>query len=136
LNVQEALHRLKEDGHKYTEKREDMLRLLFDEDRYLTARDVLIALQDNYPGISVDTIYRNLSLFCDLDILEEAEWDGERHFRFSCPEPHHHHHFICLSCGMTKNLHECPMETVNEDLDGYTIKGHKFEIYGYCSQCG
>lgn len=135
MNVQEAIHHLKKQGQKHTAKREDILRLLFEEDRYLTAADVHTLLQVRYPGISFDTIYRNLALFRDSNIVEEAEWAGEKRFRFRCGTSHHHHHFICMSCGMTKSLHDCPMDRVDTDLPGYSIKGHKFEIYGYCNEC-
>ncbi len=71
MNVQEALNLLKENGYKYTNKREDMLQLFADSDRYLTAKNVLSALNDDYPGLSFDTIYRNLSLYEELGILKQ-----------------------------------------------------------------
>lgn len=135
MNAKEAMQIVKEKGHKYTDKREDMLRLFSRERRYLTAKDVREAMKDDYPGISVDTIYRNLTLFAELNILEVTELDGEKRFRFSCSPYRHHHHFICLECGKTKEIADCPMEKVEQNLDGVTVTGHKFEIYGYCAAC-
>jgi Fur family zinc uptake transcriptional regulator len=135
MNVNEAIQLFKTKGYKYTGKREEMLQLFSDEKRYLTAKDVMEAMKDDYPGISVDTIYRNLSLFTELDILEATELDGEKRFRFSCSTHQHHHHFICLTCGKTKEINDCPMELVDGDLDGVKVTSHKFEIYGYCAVC-
>ncbi|MBS4215635.1 MULTISPECIES: Fur family transcriptional regulator [Neobacillus] len=135
MNVQEALQYLKENGFKQTGKREDMLQLFAESDKYLTAKDVLDLLKDDYPGLSFDTIYRNLSLFVNMGILEMTELSGEKHFRFSCSQTHHHHHFICLSCGKSKEIETCPMEDLSANLKGYDISGHKFEIYGRCPDC-
>ena len=135
MNIQEAIEKLKIKGYKYTEKRYDMLALFSDESRYLAAKDVLETLSEKYSGLSFDTIYRNLSLFSELNILEETELDGEKKFRFSCSTEQHHHHLICLDCGKTKQIPDCPMDLSPIKEESFQVTGHKFEVYGYCEQC-
>jgi len=134
MNLDRALQQLKEQGHKYTDKREDMLRYFDEENSYRTARALLESMRESYTNISFDTIYRNLHLFVELGILEVTELEGEKHFRIKC-DSHHHHHFICLDCGQTKEIHTCPMNTVKQELQDFAIEDHKFEIYGKCPTC-
>ncbi|WP_257345985.1 Fur family transcriptional regulator [Pseudalkalibacillus decolorationis] len=133
MNISDALSILKDNGFKYTNKREMLLTLFANERRYLSAKTVLEHMKSSYPGLSFDTIYRNLSVFTELGILEDTELDGEKHFRFTCSTVGHHHHVICLDCGKTRSIQSCPMSEV--EVGNFAITDHKFEIYGYCNEC-
>lgn len=135
MNISEALQIVKEKGYKVTGKREQILEIFAQSNKYLTAKELLEQMQADYPGLSFDTIYRNLSLFDELGILESTELAGEKHFRYTCSFHDHHHHFICLLCGRTKAIEACPMEFITEDLKEYDVADHKFEIYGTCPTC-
>lgn len=128
---------LKENGYKYTDKRRAMIELLVSEDRYINAKFVSEKVGSEFPGLSFDTIYRNLSTYVDLGILEVTEISGERFFKLAClHEDHHHHHHICLKCGKAKSIHTDLCQNLNiPELEGYRIDGHKFEIYGLCPNC-
>lgn len=101
MNTNDAIKILKENGLKYTDKRKDMLDIFVKEDKYINAKYIQQVMDENYPGISFDTIYRNLHLFKDLGIIENTELDGEMKFRIACTK-HHHHHFICENVEIQK----------------------------------
>lgn len=136
-----AIKIIKENGYKYTKKREEILLFLIEENRYVGAIEVFDFMNKQYQGISYDTIYRNLRDFTKMDLLEETELMGEKKFRFHCDvssnhdHSHHHHHFICTSCGWTKEINLCPMDFFSEQLPDCKIESHRFEILGKCQKC-
>lgn len=134
MNMQQAIKILLEKGYKMTKRRIDMLSFFSEKSKYKTAKDVYQYMEDKYPGISYDTVYRNLHLYHDLGILESTDLNAEKHFRMRC-EDDHHHHFICKRCGKTKKINFCPMEEVSQQLSQYKVDDHKFEIYGTCPTC-
>ncbi len=136
MDIEYALQILKDKGFKYTGKRERLVRIFANEERYMSAKEALKIMQTDYPQLSFDTIYRNLSLYEELGILEATEMNGERLFRFRCHVHDHHHHLICLHCGKNETIHGlCPMDVIGETKTNFKITGHKFEIYGYCEGC-
>src|SRR5690625_112706 len=115
MNVKEAISRLQKHGYKTTKRRQDILEFFAREEKYYTAKDLYEYMESIYPGISYDTVYRNLHLYHDLGILESTELNAEKHFRMNCGSPHHHH-FICHTCGSTKKINICPMDDVERML--------------------
>ena len=134
MKTEEAIDIIKANGHKYTNKRREMVDIFVAEDKYINAKHIQQKMDENYPGISFDTIYRNLHLFKDLGIVEGTELDGEMKFRIACTD-HHHHHFICESCGDTKVIDFCPIEQIKTFLPQVNIHTHKLEVYGVCELC-
>ena len=134
MNKKEAITLLQKQGYKVTKRRDDILSFFSNEDKYHTAKNLYEYMEAIYPGISYDTVYRNLHLYHDLGILESTDLHAEKHFRMNCSDQHHHH-FICNTCGTTKKVKVCPMDEVEQMLQAYIIEGHKFEIYGLCPSC-
>ena len=89
---------LKEANFKVTKKRLRMIELFMQDERYLSAKEIQTMMSNEYPGISYDTIYRNLHTLNDINVLEKTSFGGEMQYKISCTD-HHHHHFICERCG-------------------------------------
>lgn len=134
MNKQEAIVLLQEQGYKMTQRRIQILHFFAKENKYFTAKALYEYMERRFPGISFDTVYRNLHLYHDLGILESTDLRGEKHFRMNCSDQHHHH-FICNDCGKAKKINYCPMDQVDKMLAAYKIDGHKFEVYGLCPSC-
>lgn len=140
MDINAYMDKLKNQGLKLTGQRKRILEILLEQDRYLSARELIDLLSPDYPSISFDTIYRNLRTMRDEQILEEAMFDdGSSRFRIACIDEdqnhHHHHHFICMGCGSTQTLEACPMEEIKEVPEGFEVAYHRFEIFGLCQAC-
>ena len=98
-------------------------------------------LQENVrktqPDVSLDTIYRNLTLLTDLGIVHEIHRPSGNVYELVKPG-HHHHHLICTECGKTECIDICPMNKIYEkeaEKRGFLVTGHIFEFYGICWSC-
>ncbi|MDI3269846.1 MAG: Fur family transcriptional regulator [Bacillota bacterium] len=135
MTKEEAMRLLEDAGYRHSRRRERMVQILADEDRYLTARELWEKMQAAYPELSADTIYRNLGLLHDMGIVTMTEFQGERRYRFHCGIRDHHHHFICLGCGASEEVLDCPLDHLQHRFKDAAIVGHRFEIFGYCPAC-
>jgi len=133
--LKNALETLEKSELKITERRVHMIEIMYQKNRYLSAKEVKTELEHNYPGISPDTIYRNLHSFSTLNILEETEFNGEKFFRANCGVDKHHHHFICTKCGRSLELPMCPLAYFKNEIGDAEITSHRFELFGICEDC-
>jgi Fur family zinc uptake transcriptional regulator len=137
-NKEKFFDRIKEQGFKLTGKRQTIVEILLAEDRYISAKELMERMKEQYPRISFDTVYRNLHLLKEERIIEESFFgDGGSKFRISCDtHDHHHHHYICTRCGKTELVEGCPMDALGLHVpQGFRVESHRFEIFGACAKC-
>jgi Fur family ferric uptake transcriptional regulator len=66
--------------------------------------------------------------------------DGRKRYEFGDNDfrGHHHHHLICLKCGIILEVAEDLLEDlearVNRDF-GFDVQNHQLKIFGYCRDC-
>ncbi|WP_123040937.1 Fur family transcriptional regulator [Cohnella candidum] len=132
--TEQIVRQMSEKGLRITEQRRTLAQLFAEAPGYLTPKDVYDHMQRFYPGLSFDTVYRNLRVMLDLGVVEQFAFEEGVKFKLSCEEPHHHHHMICLQCEKTLPIRSCPMPATDVP-GGFQVVKHKFEVYGYCSEC-
>lgn len=132
--IKQYKEQLKAHNLKLTDKRLKLIEILEGYDKYLSAKELQQQLVEIFPGISYDTIYRNLHTLTDIGVLEQTTLDGEMNYKIACSE-HHHHHFICERCGETQVITYCPVDTWQRELPDVKLNSHKVELYGYCGEC-
>nr|WP_238480713.1 Fur family transcriptional regulator [Desulforadius tongensis] len=132
---EDYLNRLKSSGYKITPQRRELLKAL-SANKMKTAEELHNQVTSNQPNVSLDTIYRNLHLLQQLNIISEINLgDGKNRFRLNSSS--HNHHMICINCGRLQELNFCPMEFLEDKIDSkkFKVTNHSFEIFGYCSNC-
>lgn len=121
---------------KFSRQRESIKNFLKATTTHPTADMVYNTLREQYPNISLGTVYRNLNFLVENgEIIRLSCGDGSEHFDGN-PIPHNH--FICQQCKQVYDLVMEPIDHINliagANFDG-EIKGHVTYFYGICKQC-
>lgn len=125
---------LKEHNIKVTKSRLDILELLDGNDP-MTADEIYMELRDKDAKLS--SIYRNLSLFVDNNILTKIVGiDNFAYYQMNTNA--HKHHITCKICKKTVPLEYCPVHDITHKIEEEThfvITNHIFEFVGICPSC-
>ncbi|KAB1435891.1 Fur family transcriptional regulator [Candidatus Galacturonibacter soehngenii] len=121
---------------KYSRQREAIKEFLMSRNDHPTADTVYTNIRQEFPNISLGTVYRNLSLLADLgEILKISTGDGGDRFDANTK---HHYHFICNECNSVIDLDLKSLDHINELASvnfGGNIIGHTTHFYGTCENC-
>lgn len=134
----DILERLRDNGLKLTPQRVAIVRTLLESKAPMSAQEVLKKVRTEHPSVSLDTVYRNLSLLTEVGLANQVNLQNREISRFEFQgDAHHHHHVVCLKCSRAFCVDICPSKIVqppSEDPE-FKVVGHAFEVYGYCSRC-
>ncbi len=137
---QTVREKLQKNDYKLTPQREIILQTFTDNtDQHLSAEDVYGLVKAKHPEIGLATIYRTLDLLAELQVLQKLNFgDGRSRYEFNDKEVHHHHHLICLGCGIVAEFSEDLLEKLEQAIsnhNGFKITDHELKFYGYCHDC-
>lgn len=138
MEFQEAVRHIKEQGYRLTPQRAEILRALIEAGTALSAQAVLARVQQTYSCVSLDTVYRNLAMLTETGLVNQVNLQNKGIARFEFQGQSHHHHAICLQCGRSFCVDDCPLPTplpMPAEDPRFQVVRHAYEIYGYCSGC-
>lgn len=121
---------------KYSRQRQVIKDFLMTRTDHPTADTVYMNVRNDYPSISLGTVYRNLSLLADLGEIRRLRFDdGVDHFDADTSP---HYHFVCTECRSITDLKvenlDSIMNLVDREFDG-EIQGHVTYFHGLCAKC-
>lgn len=123
---------------KYSRQRESIKNYLLTTREHPSADVIYLHVKEEFPNISLGTVYRNLKLLTDLgEVVKIPSPDGIDRFD-SFVQPHNH--FFCTCCRRILDL-DLSMEEITrlnqaaaESFDGQ-IESSNTIFYGKCSDC-
>ena len=128
---------LQENGHRYTDQRAAVFRLVARSRAHPTAEDVFLGVRTEGPGISLATVYKSLETLVSCGLAKKLNpADGSARF---CGRTEPHHHARCLACGSVSDvageLGDSEIDTLLTQANGFHLVGYELELTGYCSDC-
>ncbi|MBT1071773.1 Fur family transcriptional regulator [Pelotalea chapellei] len=123
---------------KITPKRVEVIGCLADEPSFLSADQVWHRLKPRLSQIGLPTVYRILDELSEAGVVSRIFMADRKQYYFLCPNPEHHHHFVCEACRQVEDVELCGFDAVARDLSarsGARVTSHILQINGICAAC-
>ena len=120
---------------KYSRQRESIKACLMNRHDHPTADALYASIREEYPNISLGTVYRNLSLLTELGEIIKITTDGPDRFDGNVKP---HSHFLCRKCHSLLDVHLEDESFIDQQAQKNfpgMIDGHSVLYYGICSDC-
>lgn len=127
---------LKEKDVRMTSQRTAILENLLDGNKHPTVNEIYEDLKDDFPSMSVATIYNNLKFFKEAGLVKELPFgDGSSRFDLTTVD---HFHTICRNCGKIQDFHFPGLvedDNLTQSIGDFRAEDYRFEIIGLCKEC-
>jgi Fur family peroxide stress response transcriptional regulator len=131
------VEKLKANKQKLTPQRLAIVKILSSSDGHPSVEMIFDRLRDDFPSMSLATVYRNVLLIKSLgEALELGFSDGSN--RYDGNKPYPHPHVICLKC---RKIIDPSLDTLNDLSEvisketGFRIISHRVDFFGICQDC-
>lgn len=124
-------------GLRQTPQRKLIVEVFLEAGRHLAIEELLVEVRKRNPAIGYATVYRTLRLLAESGIAEERHF-GDSVTRYERADAEHHDHLICTDCGTITEFEEPRIERLQDavaDQHGWTLTGHRLDLYGLCPAC-
>lgn len=137
-NVNDFKHLLKEKNLKNTKHRNSILEVIQKSSQPIDVETIYIELKKKNVSISLSTVYRVLNVLVENGIVNKTNIVDENKSLYEINTMEHKHHLLCTRCRKMLIVDGCPLEEYQKAIEeklGFSIKGHKLEMYGLCDKC-
>ena len=123
-------------GVKLTHQRLEIFREIAANTEHPDAETVFRGVRERVPTVSLDTVYRTLWLLDGLGLITTLGPRRES-VRFD-PNLAHHHHYVCVQCGMAKDFESADLNalTIPASVKKFgSVMATHVEVRGLCAGC-
>lgn len=126
----------KEKKLKLTPQRIAVYKFLKSVTEHPSAETIYKALQEDYPTMSLATVYKTLKTMVEVNLIQELNV-GEGNFRYdgnTCAHPH----IQCINCQKVDDIHDISFSDLNEKVKTFTdyeVLSNQVYFYGLCNEC-
>lgn len=120
----------------HSDAREKILKTIVYEARHFKSNDLVDKVRKQYPEVGRATVYRNLPIFIECEILQEGPTDSDGQIFYELSDKKHHDHIVCLDCRHIFEFHDDNIENRQESISkkmGFEPKTHRHVIYASCT---
>jgi Fur family transcriptional regulator, peroxide stress response regulator len=135
--IHNIINKFRENSYKLTPQRLAIVKILAHSTGHPNVEKIYEQLADDFPTMSLATVYRNVMLIKSLgEVLELGFPDGSN--RYDGNKPYPHPHVICIKC---KKIIDPDLATLKDmtlevaDETGFNILTHRLDFFGICPDC-
>lgn len=137
VRLESLVAKLREQDYRITPQRLALLRFLAASEEHPSAMQIHESLSEQFPTMSLATVYKTLSILKDMGEVLELGFGGDDN-RYDGHEPAPHPHLICIRCRKIIDLDAPDFEGLDRDVasySGFRIVRHRLDFYGICPDC-
>ena len=123
---------LKENDLKATIQRTSILKSI-DNAGHINIDDIYDSVKKQYPTLSLATIYKNIIMMQDNNVIVEVPMNGEKS-KYELKKEEHMH-LICEVCGHIKDTEITTATKEVLVIENFQVKASQINLFGLCQKC-
>ncbi len=132
--MQRYMTLLKEHNIKITPQRLAIIKLM-DEQGHISVREIFERIKENFPSLSLATVYKNINAMIENDFIKELKIVGLDNKYELVKE--RHSHMICQNCGEIEDVFTdiSSLENSVPKESGFKVSEVSVQYFGTCKKC-
>lgn len=122
-------------SRNFSTKRQAIYDMLVNRTDHPSAKQIYDSLKEEYPDLSLGTVYRNIALFKEDGLVESVcNINGEERIDGNITP---HAHLICTCCGSITDVYISELDALEKETykEGFLPEKKVISFYGKCRKC-